>query len=625
MDPAKRAFYRFHASLMEPWDGPASIAFTDGTVIGAVLDRNGLRPSRYWVTDDDLVIMASEVGVLDVDPAKVVQKGRLQPGRMFLVDTAAGPHRRRRRDQGRRWPPSTRTRTGWTTASSSSTTCPTASTSPTATSRVLRRQQVFGYTHEELKIILAPMAKTGARADRLDGHRHADRRAVRPAAPAVRLLPAAVRPGHQPAARRHPRGAGHRPRLHHRPGGQPARARRRRRAARSACRSRSSTTTSWPSSSTINADGDLPGFAGRHRQRPVPRGRRRAGAEACARRHPPPGQRGHRRRAPASSCSPTATPTRCWRPIPSLLLTSAVHHHLIREKTRTKVGLVVECGDAREVHHMALLIGYGAGAINPYLAFESIEDMIAEGLHGLGGLDPVKAVRNYIKAAGKGVLKVMSKMGISTVASYTGAQIFEAIGLGHELVDEYFTGTVSRLGGIGLDELAAEVAARHAIAHPDRPGRAGPPPASSSAASTSGGARARSTCSTRRPCSSCSTPPGPSATTSSSSTRRWSTTSRRSWPRCAGLFEFAGRRARAGADRRGRAGQRDREALLHRRHELRLDLGRGPRDAGHRHEPHRRQVQHRRGRRGPRALRAADPTATRSARPSSRWHRAASA
>ncbi|MDQ1422545.1 MAG: glutamate synthase large chain, partial [Acidimicrobiaceae bacterium] len=158
-----------------------------------------------------------------------------------------------------------------------------------------------------------------------------------------------------------------------------------------------------------------------------------------------------------------------YAPIPALLLVSAVHHHLIREKTRTKVGLIVETGDAREVHHMALLIGYGAGAINPYLAFESIEDMIAYDVNGLGHLDPAKAVKNYVKAAGKGVLKVMSKMGISTVASYTGAQVFEAIGLGLELVDEYFTGTVSRLGGIGLDELAAEVAARHAVAHPTRP------------------------------------------------------------------------------------------------------------------------------------------------------------
>ncbi|HMK10630.1 MAG TPA: glutamate synthase-related protein, partial [Acidimicrobiales bacterium] len=154
-------------------------------------------------------------------------------------------------------------------------------------------------------------------------------------------------------------------------------------------------------------------------------------------------------------------------PIPSLLMTAAVHHHLIREKTRTQAGLVIESGDAREVHHMALLVGYGAGAINPYLAFEAIEDMITEGR--LAGIDAHKAVKNYIKAAGKGVLKVMSKMGISTVASYTGAQVFEAIGLGHELVDEYFTGTVSRLGGIGLDVLAEEIAARHAAAYPANP------------------------------------------------------------------------------------------------------------------------------------------------------------
>ena len=158
-----------------------------------------------------------------------------------------------------------------------------------------------------------------------------------------------------------------------------------------------------------------------------------------------------------------------WAPIPSLLLTAAVHHHLIREKTRTQVGLVVEAGDAREVHHMALLVGYGAGAINPYLAFESVEDLISANLHGLGEMEPKVAIKNYIKAAGKGVLKVMSKMGISTVASYTGAQVFEAIGLDQELVDEYFTDTVSRLGGIGLDQIADEVGRRHRIAYPDRP------------------------------------------------------------------------------------------------------------------------------------------------------------
>ncbi len=222
-----------------------------------------------------------------------------------------------------------------------------------------------------------------------------------------------------------------------------------------------------------------------------------------------------------------------YAPIPSLLLTAAVHHHLIREKQRTKVGLIVECGDAREVHHMALLIGYGAGAINPYLAFESIEDMVREDLHGLGGLDPHKAVKNYIKAAGKGVLKVMSKMGVSTVASYTGAQIFEAIGLGHELVDEYFTGTVSRLGGIGLDEIAAEVAARHKVRSSTATRRACPPQARARRRVPVATRGRRAPVQSRRRCSSCSTRLARSATTSSSSTPRWSTISPRSWRRCA--------------------------------------------------------------------------------------------
>ena len=220
-----------------------------------------------------------------------------------------------------------------------------------------------------------------------------------------------------------------------------------------------------------------------------------------------------------------------WAPIPSLLLTAAVHHHLVREKTRTQVGLVIETGDAREVHHMALLIGYGAAAVNPYLALDTIDDMIAEGL--FEGVSPRQARRNYIKAACKGVLKVMSKMGISTVASYTGAQVFEAIGLDGALIDEYFTGTSSRIGGVGLSVLAAEVA----DAPPGRPtSRArpsGPTASSRWAASTSGAARASSTSSTPRPCSSCSTPRVRSATRSSRSTPPRSTTRPSSWGRCA--------------------------------------------------------------------------------------------
>ena len=222
-----------------------------------------------------------------------------------------------------------------------------------------------------------------------------------------------------------------------------------------------------------------------------------------------------------------------YAPIPSLLLTSAVHHHLIRQKTRTHVGLVVEAGDAREVHHMALLIGFGAGAVNPYLAFETIEDLIAQSMYGLGGVDPHTALKKYVKAAGKGVLKVMSKMGISTVASYTGAQVFEAIGLSRALVDEYFTGTVSRLDGIGLAEIAEEVARRHRWHIPERAHRD----------IDLGGEyqwrrEGESTCSTRTRCSSSSTRRARSDTTSTRNTRAWSTISRKRLATLRGLFTF---------------------------------------------------------------------------------------
>ena len=374
MDPAQRAFYRFHASVMEPWDGPASVTFTDGTVIGAVLDRNGLRPSRYWVTDDDLVVMASEVGVIDIDPAKVVTKGRLQPGRMFLIDTAQG---RIVDDEEIKATLAAEHPYGeWLEQGLVELDDLPREHVVFSHDSVLRRQQLFGYTHEELKVIVAPMALKAHRADRLDGHRHADRRAVGPAPPAVRLLLAAVRPGHQPAARRHPRGGRHVGGVDDRSRGQPARRRARRAAASSCCRSRSSTTTSWPRSSTPTTTAAAPAAA--H----VVKGLYRVAGGGLA----------LERRSTAICQEVSAAIDDGARiivlsdrnadaveaPIPSLLLTAAVHHHLVRTKQRTMVGLVVECGDAREVHHMALLIGYGAGAINPYLAFESIEDLIAE-------------------------------------------------------------------------------------------------------------------------------------------------------------------------------------------------------------------------------------------------------
>jgi glutamate synthase (NADPH/NADH) large chain len=470
MPDDKRAFYRYHSSLMEPWDGPASVAFTDGTVIGAVLDRNGLRPSRYWVTDDDLVIAASEVGVVNVSPERVVRKGRLQPGRMLLVDTSLGrivddeeiKHSLAAAAPYAKW---------LADGMVSLPDLPDREHVVHSRESVLRRQQVFGYTHEDMKVIIAPMAKSAAEPI---GSMGTDTPlAVLSARPRIlfdyfKQLFAQVTNPPLDAIREEvvtSVGSTLGPEANLLD------------ATAENCRQ---LVLPFPIIDNdelakiihINDDGNMP-----HLRSAVVNGLYRVADGEFGMR-----EAIHNVRNQVSDLIDDGariivlsdrSSDSVYAPIPSLLLTSAVHHHLIRERQRTKVGLVIECGDAREVHHMALLIGYGAGAINPYLAFESIEDMITaddgRGMHGLGGMDAKKAVRNYIKAAGKGVLKVMSKMGVSTVASYTGAQIFEAIGLSTELVDEYFTGTVSRLDGIGLDVIAAEVAARHAAAHPSRP------------------------------------------------------------------------------------------------------------------------------------------------------------
>ncbi|HUF84594.1 MAG TPA: glutamate synthase central domain-containing protein, partial [Acidimicrobiia bacterium] len=464
MPEAKRAFYRFHASLMEPWDGPASIAFTDGTVIGAVLDRNGLRPSRFWVTDDGLVIMASEVGVLEVDPASVVQKGRLQPGRMFLVDTAQG--RIVDDDEIKSGLSAEHPYGDWLHEHLVHLDdLPRRDFLTPQHATVVTHQRLFGYTTEELKIILGPMARTGGEplgsmgtdtpiavlSDRprllFDYFSQLFAQVTNPPLDAIReeLVTS----------------------LGNRLGPE-------RNLLAPDPRSCHQIQLPYPVIDNadlakllyVDDDDAAPGFkafavdglypvvdGGEGMARALDDVRRRvseaidggANIIILSDRHS----------------------SEALAPIPSLLLVSAVHHHLIREKTRTRVGLVVETGEAREVHHIALLVGYGAAAVNPYLAFETIEDMVARG--DLAGVTAPKALRNYIKAASKGVLKVMSKMGISTVASYTGAQVFECIGLGQDVIDEYFTGTVSRLGGVGLDVLAAEVAARHDRAHPDRP------------------------------------------------------------------------------------------------------------------------------------------------------------
>jgi glutamate synthase (NADPH/NADH) large chain len=466
MDADRRAFYRFHASVMEPWDGPASVTFTDGTVIGAVLDRNGLRPSRYWVTDDDLVIMASEVGVMDVDPAKVVSKGRLQPGKMFLIDTREGriiDDEEIKKQLASEHPYREWLEEGMVDLQD----LPDREHVVFSHDSVLRRQQMFGYTHEERKILIAPMAREGkepigsmgtdtpiavlSSRPRLlfDYFAQLFAQVTNPPLDAIREeVVTAVSSTIGPEANVLDPGP-------------------------ESCRQLA---LPFPIidndelAKIIHADddGQFPGLSAH-----VVKGLYRVAGGGAALRTALDAicedvssaiERGDRVIVLSDRNADSVD-----APIPSLLLTSAVHHHLVRTKQRTKVGLVVECGDAREVHHMSLLIGYGAGAINPYLAFESIEDMISEGLHRMAGLDPQVAIENYIRACGKGVLKVMSKMGVSTVASYTGAQIFEAIGLGEELVDQYFTGTVSRLGGIGLDEIAESVRMRHAVANPRRP------------------------------------------------------------------------------------------------------------------------------------------------------------
>ncbi len=464
MDQARRDFYRFHSSIMEPWDGPASIAFTDGTVIGAVLDRNGLRPSRYVVTSDDLVIMASEVGVLEVEPERVVQKGRLQPGRMLLVDTSRG--RIIGDEEIKAELAAAKPYGEWLdqqVVKIADLTAPAHELEPH--SDVLRLQQTFGYTTEELKIILEPMARDGAEPtgsmgtdtpvavlsnrSRLlfDYFQQLFAQVTNPPLDAIREEVVTALGGILG-----PEGN----LLDPKP---------------SSCRQ-------IQIDHPVISNDDLARLRNLQNQRETPDFR--SAVISCL--YPvADGAAGLRSALDAIRAQASAEiaggaqvliltdrgSNEDLAPIPSLLSTSAVHHHLIREKTRTHVGLVVEAGDARETHHMCLLIGYGAGAINPYLAFQTIEDMIAQDITDLS--DPGKAVTNYIKACDKGVLKVMSKMGISTVASYGGAQIFEAIGLASDFVDEFFTGTVSRLEGVGLAEIAEEIAMRHRRAWPQRP------------------------------------------------------------------------------------------------------------------------------------------------------------
>ena len=464
MSPEKKAFYEYHSGLMEPWDGPASIAFTDGTVIGAVLDRNGLRPSRYYVTTDGLVVMASEVGVLDIPPEHIALKERLHPGKIFLVDTAQGriiddeeikarlaaehPYAAWLRDNAVRLAH-----------------LPDQPLPPVDHDTVLARQIAFGCTHEDLRLLLGPMAKNGEEpigsmgtdtalavlSDRprplydyfkqlfaqvtnppLDQIREElvtsmestigpERNLLTPEPESCRqiVIPDPVLSNEEVAKVRH---------VEH----------------------------PWFRSITLPMLYPVAeGAAGLERALADLQAR---ASDAIAAGHNIVvlSDRGITRERAA---------------IPSLLATAAVHHRLVQRGERTRCGLVVETGDAREVHHMCLLIGYGAGAVNPWVAFETLDDMIGQGL--LTGVDRAQAIRNYVKALNKGILKVMAKMGISTLQSYCGAQIFEAIGLNRDVVDRYFTGTASRVSGIGIEVIAEEVRRRHDDAFPTRPaGRA---------------------------------------------------------------------------------------------------------------------------------------------------------
>ena len=472
MDERRRAFYQFHSAVMEPWDGPALIAFTDGTVVGAVLDRNGLRPGRYWVTADGLVVLASEVGVLDIEPARVVRRGRLQPGRIFLADTAAG--RIVEDEEVKSALAAEHPYQDWLHAGlvhlddlpDRERVVPTAAD-------LLTRQRTFGYTEEELRLILAPMARSGAEpigsmgtdtplaalSDRprlvYDYFTQLFAQVTNPPLDAIREeLVTSLRTGVGPEQNLLD-------------------------PAPASCRQ---IILPFPVMGEqdlarlvhINDDGNMPGFATHvvdGRFDPAGGGAALRGrlAEICAEVSTAieNGARlivlSDRGSGPVATDHVRGTGHDKLIPIPSLVLTGAVHHHLIAEKTRTKVGLIVESGDARETHHIALLVGYGAAAVCPYLAIETVRELAASGeLGGAAGAPvmPDKAERNLIKALGKGLLKVMSKMGVSTVASYRGAQIFEAIGLGDEVIGTCFAGTASRLSGAGFDVLAEEAARR---------------------------------------------------------------------------------------------------------------------------------------------------------------------
>ncbi len=463
MSPEKRAFYEYHSCLMEPWDGPASIAFTDGTRVGATLDRNGLRPARYYVTKDDLVVMASEVGVLDIPPERILKKGRLQPGRMFLVDTAE--KRIVSDEELKQRVASEQPYREWLDrhlVTLDDLPRPSRVIAPDHET-VLRRQEAFGYTAEDVRVLINPMAAEGTEPIGSMGtdtplavlsdkpqllYSYFKQLFAQVTNPPVDAIREELVMGSDQAI------GPEENLLEPGPG-----------AARQVALG-SSVLTNEQLEKLRNLDGGPEAHGFKSITLPIlfkaadgGAGLRKA-IEAVRDRCSEAidegtnliilSDRGHNEED---------------APIPALLAVSAVQHHLLYEGTRTQVGLVLESGEPREVHHFALLVGYGASAVNPYLAFETIHDQIRLGM--LKG-PPDVAEKKYVKAVNKGIVKVISKMGISTIQSYHGAQVFEAIGLNQDFVDEYFTWTPSRIGGVGIDVVAREVKARQDRAYPPK-------------------------------------------------------------------------------------------------------------------------------------------------------------
>ncbi|MDA0710348.1 MAG: glutamate synthase large subunit, partial [bacterium] len=460
MSDEKKAFYEYHASLMEPWDGPASIGFTDGTIVGACLDRNGLRPSRYYVTKDDILILSSEAGVVDLEPERIAQKGRLRPGRILLIDTQKGCIISD--DEAKSQIASAHPYREWLDkhlVPMEKLTDVDPIPPPTNHANILKRQQAFGYTFEDLKVFLGPMSHIGR--DPVGSMGNDTPLAVLSNKPHLlynyfkQLFAQVTNPPLDPLKEEVITSADttigpERNLLKPEP---------------ESCR-QIRLKTPIISNEQLEKLGKVDQEGLRAITIPMLFDAKTSDLEKAMNDLFAAADKAIEEGYTILILSDRGLDENN-APIPALLAMAGLHHYLIREGKRTKVGIAIESGEPREVHHFCLLIGYGAQAINPYMAFESLADMIAEGQ--LDDIAYKDAVKGYIKSATKGTIKVMAKMGISTIKSYRGAQIFEAIGIKQEVIDTYFTWTDSRVEGIGLDVIAQEALARHHAAYPEIP------------------------------------------------------------------------------------------------------------------------------------------------------------